>query len=154
LIDSVHIILANPFPSRTRAMAILPTAQTMTLCDYVIVEERTKKVSVIGRFESIAVDGDFPVRALPFAVVVPLVGGMGDIPVTLTISREEGFELDDLGKYASVLPFRNRFQTLYYVMRMRALEFPAPGRYHFTLSSGDIELARVAVHVYDRRASQ
>jgi hypothetical protein len=132
-------------------MPILPVAQTMTLCDYVIVEERTKKVSLVGRFESIAVDDDFPVRPLPFSVVVPLVGGMGDIPLALAISREEGFELDDLERYTGVVPFRNRFQTVYYVMRMRALEFPAPGHYHFMLGSGDVELARAAVRVYDRR---
>lgn len=128
-------------------MAILPVAQTMTLCDYVIVEERTKKVSYIGSFWGMSASDPFPVRPLPFTVVVALIGGLGIIPVTLEIGLEDGFELIPVYEHSGRLHFADRFQPVYYTIRLQQLVWPQAGRYQFTLHSDGTELAHTSLRV-------
>ena len=126
----------------------------MTLCDYVIVEERTKKLSMIGTFWSMAVDDGFPCRPPPFSAVCLLTGGLGRHPITLKVLREEGIELDDIFSKTGPIEFRDRFQPVYYTMRFQSLEFPEPGHYLFELSIGETELARSTLRVYDRKGGE
>lgn len=129
-------------------MPILPVAQTMTLCDYVIVEERTKKVSYIGIFWGMGMGDPFPVRPLPFSVVVPLIGGLGVIPVTLQIGLEDGFEVIPVYEHTGPLRFADRFHPVYYTMRLQQLVWPQAGHYQFTLHSDGTELAHTSLRVY------
>jgi hypothetical protein len=129
-------------------MAIPPTARAMSLCDYLIREERTRKVSLIGTFWSIAVVDGFPVRPLPFTVVVLLIDGLGEIELTLEVSREDGIESVELFTHSATVHFTDRFQPVYYSMRLMNIEFPEPGHYHFVLTSSDRELARTRIQVY------
>jgi hypothetical protein len=57
-------------------MASRPVAIGMTLCDYVIVEEKTKKVSLIGAFTGMRVSR-FPSDPSPFSVYAALTDGLG-----------------------------------------------------------------------------
>jgi hypothetical protein len=125
----------------------------MTLCDSVIVEERTRKLSLIGTFWSLAVDDGFPTGPVPITVVVRLVGGLGDIPLTLTVGLESGLELDDVHEISGTVTFRDRFRPTNFVARLRSLEFQVPGHYHFFLRAGDAELAHTTLRVYDRRST-
>ena len=129
-------------------MAILPTAQTMTLCDYVIVEERTKKISYVGSFWGMGMGDPFPVRPLPFSVVVPLIGGLGVIPVTLQIGLEDGLEVIPVYEHTGPLRFADRFNPVYYTMRLQQLVWPQAGQYQFTLHSDGTELAHTSLRVY------
>jgi hypothetical protein len=47
-------------------MVPTPTALSLTICDYVIIEERTRKVSLIGAFTGISAEY-FPILVLPFS---------------------------------------------------------------------------------------
>ena len=62
-----------------------PIALALALCDYVILEERTKKVSVIGRFNSFSVTR-FPAMVVPFSAYALLTDGLGDARVELVVS--------------------------------------------------------------------
>lgn len=135
-------------------MAITPIAQTMTLCDYVIVEERTKKLSMIGTFWSMAVDDGFPCRPPPFSAVCLLTGGLGRHLITLKVLREEGIELDEIFSKTGQIEFRDRFQPVYYTMRFAQLEFPEPATYHFELFVGDMEVSRATLRVYHRTGGE
>jgi hypothetical protein len=132
-------------------MALVPIAQPLALCDYVIVEERTKKISLIGTFWSIAVDDGFPTRPLPFSLVAMLTGGLGPHSITLKVLREVGLELEEIYSNTRNVEFRDRFQPVYYTMRFQRLKFPEPGHYHFELSVGEAELARCTLRIYDRK---
>jgi Family of unknown function (DUF6941) len=63
-----------------------PVALGLALCDYVILEERTKKVSLIGRFGSFSVPR-FPAAVAPFSVYALLTDGLGDARVELVVLR-------------------------------------------------------------------
>jgi len=134
-------------------MAILPTAQGLALCDYAIIEERTKKLSMIGTFWSIAVEDGFPTRPAPFSVVCMLTGGLGVLTITLKVRREVGFEMEEIYSSTGNIEFRDRFQLVYYTMRFQHLTLPEPGHYHFELLAGEHELARASLRVYERKGS-
>lgn len=134
-------------------MAIVPTAQPLALCDYVIVEERTKKLSMIGTFWSIAVEDGFPTRPLPFSVVCMMTGGLGSHSIALKVRREVGLDLEEIYSSTGKVEFRDRFQPVYYSMRFECLEFPEAGYYHFELFAGEVELARSTLHVYERKGA-
>jgi hypothetical protein len=70
-----------------------PIALGLTLCDYVIVEEGTKKVSLIGTFTGIAVD-HFPAVPQPFSVFSALIDGLGDATMNRRLAKRSIPERD------------------------------------------------------------
>src|SRR5437762_14205083 len=70
------------------AMEPRPVVLGLTLCDYVIVEERTKKVSLIGTFTGLGVP-DFPAQASPFSVFTVLTDGLGSATIELLVTHME-----------------------------------------------------------------
>src|ERR1700724_3349625 len=86
-------------------MAAQPVALGLTLCDYVSVEERTKKVSLIGCFTGLAVSR-FPAIAQPFCVFAVLTDGLGDGTIDLVV-----FQLDtgeEVFSYRSPISFPDK----------------------------------------------
>ncbi len=72
-------------------MPVTPVAHGLILCDYVIVEERTHKVSLIGTFTGIT-SSQVPVPVPPCFAYALLTDSEGQIPVDLTISSLESSE--------------------------------------------------------------
>jgi len=68
-----------------------PVVLGLTLCDYFLVEERTKKESLTGTFTGLGV-ADFPAQVLPFSVFAMLTDGLGSATIiyqfTLTLDGE------------------------------------------------------------------
>jgi hypothetical protein len=54
-----------------------PTVVGLTLCDVVIVDEGTRKVSLINTFTGIRL-ASFPASPQPFCVYTTLAGGQGE----------------------------------------------------------------------------
>jgi hypothetical protein len=102
----------------------------MTLCDYVIFEEKTGKVSLIGGFNSISADR-FPVVAQPFSVFATLNKGFGDGTINLVISRLDTGQ--DVFDYRGKIRFPDKLTLVFFHARLRQCRFPAPGQYQFTL---------------------
>jgi hypothetical protein len=67
-------------------MASRPVAVGMALCDYVITEQKTNKVSLIGSFTRMAVR-EFPGFPDPFSVYAVLTDGLGDVTIELAVTR-------------------------------------------------------------------
>jgi hypothetical protein len=65
-----------------------PIALGVTLCDAFIVEEGTKKVTLVGGFDQLRV-GVFPAVSVPFSVYAALMDGAGDGAVQLVVTRLE-----------------------------------------------------------------
>ena len=107
-----------------------PIALGLTLCDYVIVEEGTKKVSLIGTFTGIAVE-HFPAVPQPFSVFSALIDGMGNATMRIEVTNQEtGEEV-----YARDRPihFPDRLTEVYIHYRVRQCRFQNPGWYQATL---------------------
>jgi Family of unknown function (DUF6941) len=106
-----------------------PNAIGLTLCDYVIIEERTKKVSLIGGFTSIRVTA-FP-AVVPFCVYAALIDGLGEASVELTVTH---LDTDtEVYRLVRTMQFLDRLVEARALFRLRECTFPAAGTYLFTL---------------------
>jgi hypothetical protein len=122
-----------------------PVAIGLTLCDTVIVEEKTKKVSLIGSFSGIAADS-FPVVAQPFSVYSLLTDGSGTATIDLVVSRLDTGE--DVFSFRGQVNFPDKLAEISFHARLRKCTFPASGLYQFTLFVNKEWVAQRWIRVY------
>jgi hypothetical protein len=122
-----------------------PVALSLTLCDYVIIEERTKKASLIGSFTGLAARS-FPAIAQPFSVFAVLTDGLGDGIMELVILRLETGE--QTAVYRTENQFPDKLTEVRYHLRLRQCRFPASGKYQFTLLADGEWVAQCCLRVY------
>jgi hypothetical protein len=102
----------------------------MVLCDHVIVEEGTGKVSFVGTFNKLK-SATFPARFSPFEVGAMLVGSQGDVAIEVHLAR--------LDTGASIIVHRRRLHfvdkltEVLFKERFRDFSFPVPGYYEFSV---------------------
>jgi hypothetical protein len=111
-------------------MVPLPVVLGLTFCDQVIVEEGTRKVSLIGTFSGIR-GPSFPFLPRPFAVFAVLTDGDGEGEVELTVTRLESDQ--EVYSQRQQVRFAGRFVQMQVLFRLHKCVFPAPGQYLFTL---------------------
>ena len=111
-----------------------PIALGLTLCDQVIVEEGTSKVSVIGSFNSF-LGHAFPYVPSPFCVFTVLTGAQGEGELALTVNNLETDE--EVSALNRRLMFPDRFTEVRVLFRVSRCIFPEPGNYMFTLVVDD-----------------
>jgi hypothetical protein len=102
----------------------------MTLCDYILVEEGTNKVSLIGTFSGIR-GVQFPLNPSPFCVFATLTGGFGDATVEHAVTNLQTNK-EIYGRQAT-MHFPDRFTEVRAVYRQVECQFPTAGTYLFTL---------------------
>jgi hypothetical protein len=124
-----------------------PIAIGMTLCDYVIIEERTKKASLIGSFSGLSAD-QFPVLAQPFSVFSVLTDSAGHGTIDLVVSRLDDGE--EIHVYRSQLYFPDQLAEVIFHARLRQCWFPTAGEYQFSLFADGEWLAQRRLRVYLR----
>lgn len=128
-------------------MARQPVALGLTLCDYVIVEERTRKVSLIGAFTGLGVP-EFPATIPPFSVFAVLTEAAGDVTMKVVMTHMETNE--EVYIHAGILHFADPVAEVYYHLRLRQRVFPAPGLYLFALFADGELIAQRRLRVYQR----
>src|SRR5438067_355037 len=102
-------------------MVPTPVAHGLTLCDYVIIERNTGKVSLIGNFREITLS-DFPGVLPPFVVSTVLTDGAGSGMLELVVSRLETDE--DLFTYARPVQFPDQLSELRIILRLTRCSIP------------------------------
>ena len=122
-----------------------PIALNLTVCDYVIIEEGTRKVSLVGVFSGIRAL-TFPFFRPPFCVFVALTDGQGEAEVELTVTHVESDE--EVYSFQRSVRFPDRFTEVRVLMRLAECPFPAPGSYMFTLLVDGEWIAHRRIHVY------
>ncbi len=132
-------------------MARQPVVIGLTLCDYVIVEERTKKVSLIGAFTGLGVPA-FPAMAVPFSVFATLTGADGNVTMKLVVTHLESN--DEIHFHTGILRFPDPVVEVYYHLRLSQCVFPAPGSYVFSLQADAELIAQRRLRVYQRESEQ
>ena len=107
-----------------------PLARGLTLCDHVIIEEGTKKVSFIGCFAELE-SAVFPAVVQPFTTFAILTNGLGHAAIEVLLSRL------DIGAgvfiYRGRLYFPDKLAEVRFKTRFNKFSFPAPAVYEFTL---------------------
>jgi hypothetical protein len=108
-----------------------PIALSMSLCDYVIIEEGTGKASLIGCVSSL-VAPNFPSPPRDFFIAVDLTGGRGRGRVSVKITRPD---TDDwIWQTQADVYFRDGLFVVRYIARVMDCALPVPGRYAVVLS--------------------
>jgi hypothetical protein len=131
-------------------MVPVPLALGLTLCDYVLVEEGTKKVTLVGSFTGVRA-GSFPHIPLPFCVYAPLTGGLGEGTLELTVTNLDADE--EIYSLVRSIHFPDRFIEVRALFRLHECEFPAAGSYLFTLLVDDEWIAHRRIRVYPMEAT-
>lgn len=117
----------------------LPVVRGVFLCENVIVEERSRNVSLINCFTRKLVD-EFPSSPQRLVVYAVFANGLGTIPIELEV-----LDLDDgevVYSQSVDITFTDPVQELRFVYRVHDLILPQSGSYEVTLTSSSEPLGR------------
>jgi hypothetical protein len=126
-------------------MVPTPVALGLAVCDYVIVEEKTKKISLIGTFAGIKAN-EFPATPSPFSVFAVLTDGSGDATIKLSVLQLETDE--EIYAYQSQVHFPDPLAEVSFHLRLHHCVFPAAGTYQFTLLVDGEWVAQRRIRLY------
>lgn len=121
------------------------------MCDYVLVEQGTNKVSLIGSFRELSVDR-FPAVLPPFFIYAALTDGLGTGTLELVLSRLETDE--EVYRYRTRISFQDQLTVLHVYLRLHNCSIPAPGAYEFMLLVDGALVAQRQLRVNQRGDSQ
>jgi hypothetical protein len=125
-----------------------PIALGMTICEKVIVEERTKNVTLVSCFTRLIVES-FPSPPQRFTLFGVFKDGLGYGTMEVV-----GTRLDtDERIYSRKMPihFPDRLMEVRFVYRVTECSFPEAGNYQFTLLVDGEWLAQHELHVVGRK---
>jgi hypothetical protein len=128
------------------AMASAPVPIPLTLCDHVLIEQGTSKISLIGSFTTLKLR-PFPAVAPPFFVFALLTDTVGDVTMELKLGRlDTGAEVTI---HRSRLTFPDKLVEVLYRPRLAKLVFPVPTTYQFTLLADGQWVAHRRLRIVD-----
>lgn len=111
-------------------MTPTPTTIGMHLCDYILVEEGTRKFSLIGCFTAVR-SAVFPTDAKPFFIAADLTDAIGTGAIEFVVARTENQEV--VFRRSRQVRFESRLTVVQYGLKVTGCRFPAPGRYEAQL---------------------
>jgi len=122
-----------------------PICQAIVVCDNIIREENTRKLSLMGLFNSIKVSA-FPTRHTRMHVYVSLTNYIGETKGMLKFLDPEG---NVLAQIQEPVVFQDKFATIELNFVINGMVFPKPGVYtieflvsHQLVGSRKIEITR------------
>src|SRR5579871_6097311 len=116
-----------------------PAVVGLTLCDLVIDEAITHKLSLVGSFTEILVD-ELPGLAEPFSAVAFLTDAQGVIDLELQVADAVTNQTIETRRQRVYSP--DPLAVVYSNIRVRHCSFPRPGAYLFSLWAGPEMLAQ------------
>ena len=101
-----------------------PVVRGLFLCDLVIVEAHTGKVSLVNTLDRFRCPA-FPSVPHPFVVYASLTGGTDEVDLTIEV---EGLKtLESVYSYTTRVRFPDRVAALHFRFTVTACSFPGPG---------------------------
>jgi hypothetical protein len=131
------------------AMVQCPTAAGLILCRLVIVEEKTKNVTLANSFQRLEVES-FPSPPGAFAVYTVLTDGLGEINLDLVVSRCDTLEAIYTRTYKANFVDPLRQVRLWW--RVGSCTFPHPGAYQFGLQADGEPVTQTTLKVANKGA--
>jgi len=129
-------------------MKSMPVAISLHLCDYLIVEDRTRKVSLVGTFTGLPM-AELPGVAPPFSVTAVLTDGLGEGIIDLVVTRLDTGE--EVHNHRGRITFPDMLQEVTYHIRLARCPFPVEGTYQFALLVDGEWVAHRRLRVYQRQ---
>ena len=124
-----------------------PQARSLLLCDQLVVEERTRNVSLINCFTQKVFD-QFPSPPMTCFAFAALSNGFGQFPIKLEIESLEHVEWRY--EYTQNAMFLDRMKEMRFWVRLVEIRFPGPGAYAVTLSIDNEVLADTRIEIRKR----
>jgi hypothetical protein len=129
------------------AMVQRPNAVGLIICRFVIVEEKTRNVTLVNSFQRLAVE-EFPSLPTPFAVYAVLTDGLGDMSLDLIVSRNE--TLEAIYTRSFQMTFQDPLRQVRLTWQVRSCSFPAAGAYQFGLQAEGEPITQSVLQVMER----
>lgn len=120
-----------------------PLARGLFLCDLVIVDAGTNKVSLINLFDRVRVPR-FPAQLNPFVVYACLTNGFGDMDLRVEIEDEHG---EQVHTHAGRVRFSDRLAAVHCRFTIAGCSFPRAGAYQVILYAGRTPVAQTKLDV-------
>jgi hypothetical protein len=127
-----------------------PSAVGLILCRMVIVEEKTRNVTLANSFQRLAFES-LPATPEPFCVYTILTDGLGDIVLDLVVSRCD--TLEEIYTRSFQATFRDPLRQLRLWWRVRSCSFPVSGPYEVGLRAGGETIAQSVVEIVEKGTS-
>jgi hypothetical protein len=115
-----------------------PAAIGLSVCEQVIVEEKTRNVTLVNCFRRLHLRG-FPSSPQRFAIHAIFAVGLGSGTIRLLVVRLE--TLEEVYAHDLRATFSNPLQEVRVLFRPSSLSFPAAGRYEISLRMEGVSLA-------------
>ncbi len=110
-----------------------PIVMSINVCDEIIRDEISKKISLIGLFSQIQT-ATFPTHHPSLHVYVSLTDGHGDYEGELRFVSEEDDNV--IASMKGKVPFQNPLQTVELNFAINNLKFETPGKYRVEFLCG------------------
>ena len=124
-----------------------PNAVGIILCRLVLVEEKTRNVTLASSFQRLE-STSFPSMPTPFCVYTVLTDGLGDIVLDLVVSRRD--TLDEIYTRSTQIRFKDPLRQVRLWWYVRSCTFPVPGAYEFGLQADGEPITQCVLHVVPR----
>ena len=118
-----------------------PYPLAILLCDQIIVDERSKKKTLVGIFDLIYAR-QFPVGHRPLSIYVRLTDAEGQYEFRMDYVQVKTDKLLGRGEIPAV-PITDRLKTHELIMEFPPIKIPEPGDYEFRLWANDRYVGRV-----------
>jgi hypothetical protein len=121
-----------------------PNAVGLMLCQQVIIEEKTRNVTLVNNFTRLQLR-TFPSRGQQFVAHAMLTDGLGEVNFGLHVSRVD--TLEEIALRSWRIRFTDPLRQVHVVVRLPNFSFPAPGRYAFSLEVEREEISECVLTV-------
>ncbi len=121
-----------------------PVVRGLFLCETVITDARTGKVSLINTLDQFRCP-TFPSEPMAFVVYAYLTDGVGEVDLTVEI---EGLAtLEPIYSYTARVRFLDRIAAMHFRLTVTTCSFPSPGAYQVVLYANGNPIAQNRITV-------
>jgi hypothetical protein len=127
-----------------------PILVGLRVCHEAIVEESTKRVTLVNCFQRLAVPS-FPSPKMPFKICGLLTDGKGETELFLSLKRSS--TLDEHYVRSFRVNFSDPLRQVWFIFTVSRFRFPEMGRYQVELKAGN-ELLGLCVFDVDEKGDK
>ena len=123
-----------------------PLARGLFLCDVLIQDAQTNKVSLVNLFDRVRAT-EFPAQAKPFVVYALLTNGSGDVDLAVEVESLDGLQVVYTRTMRARFP--DRLAALHVRFNVIGCIFPRSGAYQVTLYANGDPVAQTRLDVVE-----
>jgi hypothetical protein len=124
-----------------------PTAIGLSLCEQVIIEDKTHNVTLVNCFTERTAE-KFPSEPIPFVAFANLTDGLGEGMLEIVVQRLD--TLDVVCRKSMRVRFTSPGNTMRLTVRIRDCCFPIPGHYQVSVLADGEFVAQRKMAVWEK----